>query len=58
LDSVKADKNTGELRQVLKQKIDTIGEPLIRNSLLELWVEKFNLPTYEKLLMNYSSQNR
>lgn len=58
MDSVKADKNTGELRQVLKQKIDTIGEPLIRNSLLELWVEKFNLPTYEKLLMNYSSQNR
>lgn len=47
------DKSNDVLKSNLKEKIDIIGEPLIRNSLLELWSETFQLPSYEDLLNNY-----
>lgn len=57
LDETKA--NQKDLNEKWSQKkslglIEKIGEPLLRNSLLELYRKKYCLPTYESLLNKYN----
>lgn len=44
-------------KESLKNNIELIGEPLIKNALLKLWGEHFGQPTYEQLYKLYLEQN-
>lgn len=46
-------KNADKSKEEVKQRIDIIGEPLIKNSLVEMWRKQYAQPTYEELYERY-----
>ncbi|NTE04915.1 AAA family ATPase [Agrobacterium tumefaciens] len=56
-----SEENYKNVKESLKNRIEIIGEPLIKNSLMALWHENFNvddnIPSYEELIAFYRENN-